>query len=98
MTHLKEKHVSEEMREQGAAQLGADDRCCGRKPMTYKREPHRFCPRCNRAYSLETGKQIPNWAWPRSDGGYIPRHPGSDYTTMPGPTRGVLSTLREQTP
>ncbi len=44
-------------------------RCCGRKPLVYRGEhttstgPHRFCPRCDRAYDLEENEQIPNWAW-----------------------------------
>ena len=46
-------------------------RCCGRKPMVYRGKhttadgPHRFCPRCDRAYSLEDNEQIPNWAYAR---------------------------------
>ena len=49
--------------------LDAKGRCCGRKPMVYKSRtststgPHRYCPRCDRAYDLETGEQIENWAW-----------------------------------
>jgi hypothetical protein len=43
-------------------------RCCGRKPMKYVGKytlggPHRFCPRCDRAYSLAATDQIENWAW-----------------------------------
>lgn len=41
-------------------------RCCGRKPMTYKRPPHLFCPRCDVAYDM-AGTQIENWAWKRRD-------------------------------
>ena len=52
--------------------MNLDDkgRCCGKKPLDYKggnvaspRIPHKFCPRCDRAYDRETGKQIENWAW-----------------------------------
>ena len=45
--------------------LDGKGRCCGRKPLTYKREggPHKFCPRCDRAFNIETGDWIPNWAW-----------------------------------
>jgi hypothetical protein len=43
--------------------LDGKGRCCGRKPIQYKRPtPHQFCPRCNRAYD-EDGLQIENWAW-----------------------------------
>lgn len=48
-------------------------RCCGRKPLVYKRSPstgeppQRFCCRCDRAYNIETGEQIDNWAW-KKDG------------------------------
>lgn len=49
--------------------LDEKGRCCGRKPMVYKSGiyspggPQRYCPRCDRAYDLETGEQISNWAW-----------------------------------
>jgi transposase-like protein len=46
--------------------LDAKGRCCGRKPIKYRREPHYFCSRCDRAYSLDTGEQIANWAWVRT--------------------------------
>jgi hypothetical protein len=36
---------------------------CGKKPLTYKREKQYFCWRCDRAYSMVTKEQIPNWAW-----------------------------------
>jgi hypothetical protein len=47
--------------------LDEKGRCCGRKPMTYRRYasggPQRYCPRCDRAYDLEENEQIANWAW-----------------------------------
>lgn len=49
--------------------LADNGRCCGRKPLVYKSAwststgPHRYCPRCDRAYHLEENEQIPNWAW-----------------------------------
>ena len=44
-------------------------RCCGRKPLIYKRDAHRYCVRCDRAYSLHTDRQVDNWAWKqRADG------------------------------
>lgn len=52
-----------------ASGLDANGRCCGRKPMVYKSKtststgPHRFCPKCDRAFNLESGHQIDNWAW-----------------------------------
>ena len=53
------------------AKLDDKGRCCGRKPIVYKtnrytaasERPQRFCPRCDRAYDLETGEQFANWAW-----------------------------------
>jgi hypothetical protein len=39
---------------------------CSRKPIPYKRTRHLFCPRCDRAYDMDSGAQIDNWAW--SDG------------------------------
>ena len=50
--------------------------CCKRKPLVYKRtrDPRHpmghFCSRCDRAYSLESGTQIENWAWHAIDGGF----------------------------
>ena len=50
--------------------------CCQRKPLVYRRtrDPRyprgHFCSRCDRAYSLETGAQIENWAWRAVDGGF----------------------------
>lgn len=53
-------------------------RCCGRKPIRYKGgswrspEPQLFCPRCDRAYDLDDGEQIENWAWKNlGDRGFI---------------------------
>uniref|UniRef100_A0A6M3LEZ0 Uncharacterized protein n=1 Tax=viral metagenome TaxID=1070528 RepID=A0A6M3LEZ0_9ZZZZ len=43
--------------------LDEKGRCCGRKPIVYKRDPYRYCPRCDRAYDLDEDRQIPNWAW-----------------------------------
>lgn len=42
-------------------------RCCGRKPIVYKRPPQLFCCRCDASFSTITGKQIPNWAYYRLD-------------------------------
>lgn len=46
-------------------------RCCGQKPMNYKRSPeaYRFCGVCYRAYD-SAGEQIVNWAWRKVDGGF----------------------------
>ena len=60
---------------QPARSLDDYGRCCGRKPIDYKSVwstssgKHRFCGRCCRAYDRETGLQIPNWAWRRSEDG-----------------------------
>lgn len=42
--------------------LDAKGRCCGRKPMVYRRTGHLFCPRCCAQFSLG-GEQQANWAW-----------------------------------
>lgn len=59
-------------------------RCCGRKPIRYKGgswcspAPQLFCPRCDRAYDLETGDQMENWAWKRlASTGRFYRHDAS---------------------
>lgn len=52
-------------------------RCCGRKPLVYKRmhpPPHHYCPRCDRAYDLDDGEQIENWAWKRDNEGVFYRN------------------------
>ena len=43
--------------------LDDQGRCCGRKPILYKRpEPYRFCARCDAAFNM-LGEQTENWAW-----------------------------------
>ena len=42
---------------------------CRIKPLVYKREPHLFCHRCDRAFHPATGLQIANWAFRSDDGG-----------------------------
>lgn len=42
---------------------------CRIKPLVYKRPPRKFCHRCDRTYSLETGVQQQNLAWRTMDGG-----------------------------
>lgn len=47
--------------------LNAKGRCCGKKPLFYKRGhrndgPYHFCPRCSREYT-EAGEQRENWHW-----------------------------------
>jgi len=52
--------------------LDEQGRCCGRKPLVYKRDGFRFCTRCDRAYDISTGEQIENWAWIKNAaGGFI---------------------------
>lgn len=54
--------------------LDAKGRCCGRKPIDYKggprspEQPHKYCPRCNRSFDRESGKQIENWAFKKCPG------------------------------
>lgn len=43
--------------------LDVKGRCCGRKPLVYNRENHRFCHRCCRSYHRYQDFQIDNWAW-----------------------------------
>lgn len=52
-------------------------RCCGRKPIVYKRRSLKFCPRCDRAYHILSGLQIGNWAWREVDGGFVLKMPTS---------------------
>ncbi|WP_156921935.1 hypothetical protein [Azorhizobium doebereinerae] len=60
--------------------IDAEGRCCGRKPIAYMRAggPHFFCPRCDGAFDLKDGRQIPNWAWKPMHGGFIATYPESE--------------------
>lgn len=59
--------------------LDEHGRCCGRKPLVYKRDhglnypAGHFCVRCDRAYDAATGVQIPNWAFVQVDVGFVAR-------------------------
>lgn len=55
------------------ASLDEKGRCCGRKPIIYKRPRpgHYYCCRCHRHFNLETGIQVENWAWKYGQGGFV---------------------------
>lgn len=54
------------------SKLTPEGRCCGRKPIVYKRPTnHLFCFRCDRAYDSETGEQVSNWAYKLIDGDFV---------------------------
>ncbi len=53
-------------------QLDAKGRCCGKKPLTYKRKGHRFCSRCNAQFGIGDRQQQENWAWRSANGGFEP--------------------------
>lgn len=36
---------------------------CLIKPLVYKRKSQYFCHRCDRAYNIDTLKQVGNWAY-----------------------------------
>lgn len=59
--------------------LDEKGRCCGRKPLVYKRPPRRFCHRCCRGYHFDQPHQIANWAWKEVPGGFEPTYPDHDY-------------------
>jgi hypothetical protein len=56
----------------GGLNLG---RCCGSKPIEYKRPAHLFCSGCCRSYDVETKFQQENWAWVRDGEGFRPTYP-----------------------
>jgi hypothetical protein len=65
-----------------ARHLDEKGRCCGRKPLVYKRPEHYlFCVRCNARFT-PTGVQEPNWAWLWAAGAYAPQYPDQDYVQM----------------
>ena len=45
-------------------------RCCGQKPIRYKKTVTLFCSRCYREYSIETGEQVESVAWKLVSGGW----------------------------
>lgn len=46
-----------------ATALDEKGRCCGVKPLIYKRPHyHTFCTRCDRSHG-EDGDMLANWAW-----------------------------------
>ena len=53
--------------------LNDKGQCCGKKPLTYKRDGELFCPRCDRAYNIDTNQQIDNWAWKKNEHGSFVR-------------------------
>lgn len=59
-----------------AKRLDERGRCCGRKPMVYKRPDHQlFCPRCDASFNPETGIQWQNWAYRAVGDGLEPTSP-----------------------
>lgn len=48
-------------------------RCCGRKPIVYKRDGILFCPRRDRAYDLVECHQVANWAYKKNSEGWFVR-------------------------
>lgn len=65
--------------------LDANGRCCGRKPIVYKRPSRFFCDRCGREYATD-GKQVANWAFKlRGDGLFQCAKPVGYAETWKGP-------------
>lgn len=58
-----------------AQKLDDKGRCCGRKPLVYKRPPHLFCDRCCASFDAVTGTQIENCAFAPSGGGFVFKMP-----------------------
>jgi hypothetical protein len=55
-----------------ARTLDENGRCCGRKPIVYKRDRHLFCPRCDSTFDIDGKFQIKNWAWQPAGGAFFP--------------------------
>ena len=59
--------------------LDAKGRCCGRKPLLYKRRasimcpdpPYLYCPRCDRAFNASSSghEQLENFLWVKGENG-----------------------------
>lgn len=50
--------------------IGDDGRCCGRKPLAYRREGSFFCTRCDRTFDILTKTQKANFHWFARGGGF----------------------------
>jgi len=55
--------------------LDENGRCCGRKPLIYKRDNHYFCPRCDRAYDLNSKEHVENFFWRKQEDGSFLKRP-----------------------
>ena len=51
--------------------LDEKGRCCGRKPIVYKRKSVLFCPRCDRVYSIFTKEQRENYFYKFVNGDFV---------------------------
>lgn len=60
------------------AELDEAGRCCGRKPLVYKRARQLFCARCNASFNIETRRQQPNWAWRAAGDAFVAATPTSE--------------------
>lgn len=55
--------------------LDSKGRCCGKKPVVYKRKGTLFCCRCDAEFDIATLEQRASWAWREcEDGGFQPVH------------------------
>lgn len=71
------------------AVLDGKGRCCGRKPLVYKRDRHRFCTRCSASFDLSTGRQVPNWAWIAEGDAFVAKTPSAEIArSLPGGGHG----------
>lgn len=66
---LERERTEERMTEPN--KLDEKGRCCGRKPIVYRRPPQLFCSRCDRSFDVDTGLQRENWAWGLIDGQWV---------------------------
>lgn len=55
--------------------LDEKGRCCGKKPIIYKRKGYYYCPRCDRAFDINTKEQISNFWWIEEEDYFIKIHP-----------------------
>jgi hypothetical protein len=65
-----------------AERLNEKGQCpvCEKKPRVYKGD--KFCPRCSRWFDIETGEQVPNWAYQQSSAGMFQRDCKDDLDLM----------------
>ena len=93
-----EQYADASMGAAPAQSLDERGRCCGRKPIPYKRPLRYFCPRCDRRYGPD-GLQQSNWAWTAQFGDaahFVPTYPAQAYARIRRAHKGVAAQVERE--